>query len=152
MTRMNQNKNHYNLQRKLMLIQYPGHSRVTLSSFGKIIDQLSDSAEGKVRCILSRWVGIYNNKDDVYLPTCNINFYVMCYCSFHSDVRIVNMEDSIYTIYKRFKSQNITNLLIFCCIYLYATPTQPFWSLYGVYSNKLFFLLSKKNKILLINC
>ena len=39
----------------------------------------------------------------------------------------------------------------FCGIKFYVTPTQPFWSLWGLYSHKFFIALNIKLNLLLIN-
>ena len=67
----------------------------------KIIYHLPDSAEGKERCILHRWVEIETHNDVMYCPTCNDDLCVLFYHLFHSDVEIVNMEDSISTRIER---------------------------------------------------
>ena len=58
---------------------------------------LPDSDEEKAWCILNGWAGIYTHKDVIYCTTCNVSLLVLCYSLFHSDVNIVNMEESIST-------------------------------------------------------
>ena len=41
----------------------------------------------------------------MYCPRCNVNLCVLCHRLFHSDVDIVNMEESISTRFKKLKGQ-----------------------------------------------
>ena len=77
------------------------------------IDQLPDSAEGKGRCSLYRLVGVYTQKYVIHCPTCNVNLCVLCNHLFYSGVEIVNMEDSISTIFKRLKSRKVAKFSTF---------------------------------------
>ena len=77
MTRINQQQNRHNLQRKnIDENNRATHGNIYLLS-DKIIYHLPDSAEEKARCGLNSWVGIETQKDSIYLPTCNI----FCVCS-----------------------------------------------------------------------
>ena len=42
----------------------------------KLIDHLTDSAEGKEKCSIHMWDGIDTQKDVMHFPTCNIT----CVC------------------------------------------------------------------------
>ena len=80
----------------------------------KIVDHLPDSYEGKEMCSLHGWVGIETQKDVMYYPICNVKLFVICYRLFHSDVDIVNIEDSIYTRYiKDLKFRKTTKFCTF---------------------------------------
>ena len=68
---------------------------------------------------------------------------MLCYRSFHSDIDIAKIGDSITNIYV-LKARKLPNFVLLCGIKFYVTPTQPFWSLLGVYSNKLFIALNIK--------
>ena len=80
----------------------------------KIIDHLLYSAEGKERFSIYRWVGIDTQKNVMHFPTCNVNLCVLCYNLFYSDVDIFfDMEDLIYTRFKRLKIRGETKICIF---------------------------------------
>ena len=64
-------------------------------------------------CSLHRWVGIETQRDVIHCPECNVKSCVLCYGLFHSDFDIVNMEDSISTIFKRLKTQKNCQILYF---------------------------------------
>ena len=49
---------------------------------------------------------------------------VLCYYLFHSDVDILNMEDSISTRFKRLKARKSPKFVLFCGIKFYITPIQ----------------------------
>ena len=76
---------------------------------------------------------------------------VLCSCLFHSDVDIAKMEDSIKKGIKVKKARKLPNVVLLCGIKFYVMPTQPFWSLWGVYSNKLPIALNIKMNLPLIN-
>ena len=78
-----------------------------------MIDHLPYSDEGKARCGLNRWVGIDTQKDVMHCPTCNVNFCVLCSPLFQSDVDSLDIEYSIYIIFKMLKAIKITNLFTF---------------------------------------
>ena len=71
----------------------------------KIIDHLPDSAEGKAKYSLHRWVGIDTQRDDMHCKTCNVNLCMLFYHLFHSDAEIVITEDYISTRFKGLKIQ-----------------------------------------------
>ena len=49
----------------------------------------------------------------MHCPTCNVNFCVLCSHLFQSDVDSLDIEYSIYIIFKRLKAIKITNLFTF---------------------------------------
>ena len=87
----------------------------------------------------------------MYCPTCNVNLCVFCYRLFHFGFDIVNMEESTSTIFKGLKVRKLPNCVLLCGIKFYVTNTQLFWSLWGVYSHKLFLTLNKELNLMLIN-
>ena len=68
----------------------------------------TDSSEGNARCSLHGWVGIDTQKDVIYIPTRNFNLCVFCYHLFHSDIDILNTEDSISKRFKGLKARKTT--------------------------------------------
>ena len=52
------------------------------------------------------------------------------------------MEDSIKI--KVSKARKLPNFVLLCGIKFYVTPAQPFWSLWGIYSNKFSIALNIK--------
>ena len=56
------------------------------------------------------------------------------------------MENSISNIYKFKNPLKRPKCVLLCGTKLYVTPKQPFWSLWGVYSHKLFPTLNQKNE------
>ena len=80
----------------------------------------------------------------MYCPTYNVNLCMLCYRFFNSDVNIVNMENYISTRFKGLKSRKQPNFVPFCGLKLYVTPTEPFWSLWGVYYHKLSLSMNTK--------
>ena len=54
------------------------------------------------------------------------------------------MEDSIKKDIKVLKARNLQSFVLLCGIKFYVTPIQPFWSLWGVYSNNLSIALNIK--------
>ena len=80
---------------------------------GKIIDRIPDSVEGKGIWRLHMWFGIDTHTGVINFPTWNVSL-CMLYCHlFHSNLDIVNIDDSISTIYKRLKSQKIAKICTF---------------------------------------
>ena len=80
----------------------------------------------------------------MYVPTCNVHLCVLCYRLFCSGFDIVNMEDSTSTRFKRLKARKLPNCVLLCGIKLYVTNAQIFWSLWGLYSHKLFLIQNQK--------
>ena len=120
----------------------------------KRIDHLLDSAEGKARCSLHRWVGIDTQKDVMHCTRYNIT----CACCVTIYFIMMLILRRWRTLFKKdikvLKSRKLLNFVLLCGIKFYVTPTQPFWPLWGVYSNKLFLALNIKfqsadNKILI---
>ena len=68
---------------------------------------------------------------------------MLCYRLLNSDVAKAKIEGSIKRRYESFKIQKIIFLTLLCGIKFYETLTQQFWSLWGVFSNKLFLALNR---------
>ena len=112
----------------------------------KIIDHLPDSAERKARFILHMWLGIDTQKDVMNFSKFNITC-VGCVTVDFIMMLILWRYRTIFKGYRKvLKSRKLPNFVLLCGIELYVTPTQPFWSLWGVYSNKLFLHLNIKNE------
>ena len=97
--RMNYNQNQQNLQIKLMLmtITWPPMGTFTFSwtkQFTKIHIQLK-GRQGVA------FIGglLYTQKYFIHFPTYNVNFFVLCYCLFCSNVDIVKIMNSFSTRY-----------------------------------------------------
>ena len=80
-------------------------------------------------------------------PTCNVS----CVCCVTVYLILVIILRRYRTLLKQdikvLKAIKLPNFVLFCGIKFYVTPTQPFRSLWGVYSNNLFFDLNTKIQI-----
>ena len=69
---------------------------------------------------------------------------VLCYPLFYSDFDVAKMDNSIKKYINVLKSRKLPNFVLSCGKKFYVTPTQQFFSLRGVCSNKLSIALNIK--------
>ena len=88
------------------------------------------------------WVGIDNQKDVMHCPTCNIT--CVCYVNIYFIMLLIlkRRRTILKQDIKVLKSRKSPIFLLLCGIKSYVILTQPFWSLRGVYSNRIFLDLS----------